>query len=139
MMAAGLGVRSHQPLTPRGVPSPPAEEAVRVLVEAGADVNAVNHGDFTALHGATFRGLNEVIGFLVEQGADIDARDYRGTHRVPHGRGRQAVVPVPGVPRDGGVPRAAPAPTRAWESRARSTSARTARALVETVGGPDGR
>ena len=78
MMAAGLGVRSHQPLTPRGVPSPPAEEAVQVLVEAGADVNAANHGDFTALHGATFRGLNEVIRYLVEQGADIDARDYRG-------------------------------------------------------------
>ena len=78
MMAAGLGVRSHQPLTPRGVPSPPAEAAVRVLVEAGVDVNAVNNGDFTALHGATFRGLNEVIRYLVEQGADIDARDYRG-------------------------------------------------------------
>ena len=78
MMAAGLGVRSHQPLTPRGVPSPSAEAAVRVLVEAGVDVNAVNNGDFTALHGATFRGLNEVIQYLVEQGADIDARDYRG-------------------------------------------------------------
>ena len=78
MMAAGLGVRSHQPLTPRGVPSPSAEAAVRVLVEAGVDVNATNNGDFTALHGATFRGLNEVIQYLVEQGADIDARDYRG-------------------------------------------------------------
>ena len=78
MMAAGLGVRSHQPLMPRGRPSPPAEEAVRALVEAGADVNAVNNGDFTALHGATFRGLNEVIQYLVDQGADIDARDYRG-------------------------------------------------------------
>ena len=78
MMAAGLGVRSHQPLMPRGRSSPPAEAAVRVLVEAGADVNAVNNGDFTALHGATFRGLNEVIQYLVEQDADIDARDYRG-------------------------------------------------------------
>ena len=78
MMAAGLGVRSHQPLMPRGRPSPPAEAAVRVLVEAGAGVNAANNGDFTALHGATFRGLNEVIRYLVEQGADIDARDYRG-------------------------------------------------------------
>ncbi len=78
MMAAGLGPRSYQPLTPRGLPSPPAEEAVRVLVEAGADVNAENHGEFTALHGATFRGLNEVIDYLVEQGADINARDYRG-------------------------------------------------------------
>lgn len=82
MMAAGLGVRSHQPLTPRGVPSPPAEAAVRVLVEAGADVNAANNGDFTALHGATFRGLNEVIQYLVENDADIDARDYRG--RTPY-------------------------------------------------------
>ena len=78
MMAAGLGPRSYQPLTPRGAPSPPAEEAVRILVEAGANVNTTNHGDFTALHGATFRGLNEVIEYLVEQGADIDARDYRG-------------------------------------------------------------
>lgn len=78
MMAAGLGVRSHQPLTPRGIPSPIAEEAVRVLVESGADLNATNHGDFTALHGSTFRGLNEVIQYLVEQGADINARDYRG-------------------------------------------------------------
>ena len=78
MMAAGLGVRSHQPLMPRGRPSPPAEAAVRALVEAGAEVNASNNGEFTALHGATFRGLNEVIQYLVEQGADIDARDYRG-------------------------------------------------------------
>ena len=78
MMAAGLGVRSHQPHMPRGRPSPPAEAAVRALVEAGADINATNNGDFTALHGATFRGLNEVIQYLVEQGADIDARDYRG-------------------------------------------------------------
>ena len=78
MMAAGLGYRSYQPHTPRGRRSPPVEEAVRVLVEAGADVNARNEADFTALHAATFRGLNEVIEYLVEQGADIDARDFRG-------------------------------------------------------------
>ena len=78
MMAAGLGYRSYQPHTPRGRPAPPVEEAVRVLVEGGADVNARNEADFTALHAATFRGLNEVIEYLVEQGADIDARDFRG-------------------------------------------------------------
>ena len=78
MMAAGLGYRSYQPHTPRGRPSPPVEAAVKVLVETGADVNAANEADFTALHAATFRGLNEVIAYLVEQGADIDARDFRG-------------------------------------------------------------
>ena len=55
-----------------------AEEAVKILVEAGSDVNAVNEGDFTALHGAAFRGLDEVIEYLVAHGADINARDYRG-------------------------------------------------------------
>lgn len=78
MMAAGLGYRSYQPNTPRGRPSPPVEEAVKVLVEAGADINAANEADFTALHAAAFRGLNEVVQYLVERGADINARDFRG-------------------------------------------------------------
>ena len=55
----------------------PAENGT-LLIEAGADVNAVNEADFTALHGAAFRGINEVIEYLVTQGADIDARDFRG-------------------------------------------------------------
>ena len=78
MAAAGLGRATYTPRQPRGVRSPTAEAAVRLLVEAGADVNATNEADFTALHGATFRGLNEVIEYLVAQGADIDARDFRG-------------------------------------------------------------
>ena len=78
MMAAGLGYRSYQPHTPRGRRSPLVEEAVKVLVEAGAEIDAVNEADFTALHAAAFRGLNEVVQYLVEQGADIDARDFRG-------------------------------------------------------------
>jgi len=78
MAAAGLGKATYTPREPRGVPSPSAEAAVRWLVEAGADINAVNEAEFTALHGATFRGLNEVIEYLVANGADIDARDFRG-------------------------------------------------------------
>ena len=78
MVAAGLGRSTYRPREPRGVRSPSAEEAVKMLLEAGAEINAVNEADFTALHGAAFRGLNEVIEFLVEQGADIDARDFRG-------------------------------------------------------------
>ena len=78
MAAAGLGRATYTPRELRGVRSQSAEGAVRLLVEAGADVDAVNEADFTALHGAAFRGLNEVIEHLVAHGADIDARDFRG-------------------------------------------------------------
>jgi ankyrin repeat protein len=78
MAAAGIGHRSYQPRTARGEPSPTAEAAVKLLVEAGADVNAANEADFTPLHAATFRGWNEVIQYLVDHGANINARDYRG-------------------------------------------------------------
>ena len=78
MVAAGLGRSTYTPREPRGARSAGAERAVEILIEAGADVNAVNEAGFTALHGAAFRGLNEVIEYLVAQGADIDARDFRG-------------------------------------------------------------
>ena len=82
MVAAGLGRATYTPREPRAARSLSAEEAVKVLLEAGADINAVNEADFTALHGAAFRGLNEVIEYLVDQGADINARDFRG--RTPY-------------------------------------------------------
>ena len=78
MAAAGLGQCTFRPNLRRGLRSHGAEAAVRVLLEAGADINAVNEADFNALHGAAYRGLNEVVEYLVANGADIDARDYRG-------------------------------------------------------------
>jgi ankyrin len=78
MVAAGLGRCTFNPNINRGGRSPGAEAAVTVLLDAGADINAVNEADFTALHGAAFRGLNEVIKILVDRGANINARDYRG-------------------------------------------------------------
>ncbi|MCY4638674.1 MAG: ankyrin repeat domain-containing protein [Acidobacteria bacterium] len=82
MVAAGLGRATYTPREPRGVRSESAEAAVRILREAGADIDAANEADFTALHGAAYRGLNEVIEYLVAEGADIDARDFRG--RTPY-------------------------------------------------------
>ena len=78
MAAAGLGRATYTPREPRGVRSQSAEAAVALLLEEGADINAANEADFTALHGAAFRGLNEVIEYLVANGADINARDFRG-------------------------------------------------------------
>ena len=82
MAASGLGRWTCRPNWTRGQRSPGAEEATRMLLEAGAEINATNEADFTALHGAAFRGLNEVVEYLVANGADIDARDYRG--RTPY-------------------------------------------------------
>jgi ankyrin repeat protein len=66
----------------RGAPSPSAEAAVRLLVEAGANINAVNEAKFSALHAAAFRGLNEVVEYLVQRGASINAQDFR--NRTPY-------------------------------------------------------
>jgi len=82
MVAAGLGRCTFDPNLKRGARSVGAEEAVTFLLNAGADINAMNEADFTALHGAAYRGLNEVIKILVDRGADINARDYRG--RTPY-------------------------------------------------------
>ena len=75
MAASGLGSQI-------GARAPSAVEAVKILLEAGADVRAVNEAEFTALHGAAFRGSNEIIEHLLAHGADIDAEDFRG--RTPY-------------------------------------------------------
>ena len=82
MTAAGLGHTFYDTEVQRGTRSRTAEEAVKGLLKAGVDVNGVNEADFTALHGAAFRGLNEVIQILVDHGAKINARDFRG--RTPY-------------------------------------------------------
>jgi ankyrin len=53
-------------------------EAVKLCVELGMDVNAVNSMGLTALHGAANRGSDEIIRYLVEQGARIDVKDAEG-------------------------------------------------------------
>jgi hypothetical protein len=57
---------------------PEVLEAVKMCVELGNDVNAANQLGETALHGAAFRGVNEVAQYLADQGAKLDARDSRG-------------------------------------------------------------
>jgi ankyrin repeat protein len=76
MLAAGAGtdvVRSRSPAE-RAV----AIETVKFLVEHGADVNAAGQFGWTALHSATYQGLNDVIEYLVSKGAKLDAKDGFG-------------------------------------------------------------
>ena len=53
-------------------------EAVKMCVELGNPIDAVNYRGETALHGAAFRGANNVVEYLVAQGADLDARTDLG-------------------------------------------------------------
>ena len=53
--------------------------SVRYLIEElGADVNARDHNGYTALHHAAARGDNELILYLVSQGADVSVVSRRG-------------------------------------------------------------
>ncbi|CAM9660020.1 unnamed protein product [Hapterophycus canaliculatus] len=49
-----------------------SERLIRVLLEHGADVAAVNAGGFTALHAGAMRGKAGLTSLLLEAGADID-------------------------------------------------------------------
>ncbi|MBM3773225.1 MAG: hypothetical protein FJW27_18445 [Acidimicrobiia bacterium] len=88
MAATGLGHGTYLPGQPRGARTPDAEATVKLLVEkAKVNVNVTNEAGFTALHGAAFKGLNEIIEYLVKVGADIDAQDYmkRTAYRMAEG------------------------------------------------------
>jgi uncharacterized protein len=52
--------------------------AVKMAVDLGADVNAVNEKGQTALHGAVYMGYPEVIKYLASKGADLNAKDMYG-------------------------------------------------------------
>lgn len=51
----------------------PRPELARLLVEAGADVNARGNGGFTPLHQVAQNGQPELAALLLERGADPDA------------------------------------------------------------------
>jgi ankyrin repeat protein len=74
MVAAGLGWGAN---ATRNVPNAWLA-TVKYCVELGADVNAVDAYNYTALHGAAYRGDNEVVKFLVEKGARLDVRSKKG-------------------------------------------------------------
>ena len=71
--------------------------AVRYLVEElGADVNRRDHNGYTALHHAAARGDDELILYLVEQGADVTVVSRRGQTTADMANGPvQRVSPFP--------------------------------------------
>jgi len=67
MMAAGLG--TTEPLEEAGE-EPEAVEAVKMLLDLGADVNAVDNNGDTAMNGAAYNNYPLVVKLLAERGAD---------------------------------------------------------------------
>ena len=69
MAAAGLGTRS-----PGEDAGTEAEvlEAVKVALELGADINAVDSNGETAMHSAAYKNLPQVVKLLAGQGAKIE-------------------------------------------------------------------
>jgi len=65
-----------------------ALEATRVLIEAGANVNAARTNGETALHGAALRGWNDVVKLLAAHGAQLDAQAKTGLTPIDFAMGR---------------------------------------------------
>lgn len=53
-------------------------ELVKLAVELGGDVSAVNDHGQTAMHGAAYMGGNEIVRFLAERGAALNLMDNEG-------------------------------------------------------------
>jgi uncharacterized protein len=81
LFAAGLGWRNGSPAAPsydQGTDEE-AVEAIGFLLGLGFDVHAANDAGDTALHAAiSGRGSEAIIKFLIEKGADPEAKNKRG-------------------------------------------------------------
>lgn len=52
--------------------------AIKKCLQLGFDINARNQKNQTALHGAVYLGGNQLISYMIENGADINAINDRG-------------------------------------------------------------
>ena len=71
MAAAGVGIWN---VGESAGTNEEALEAVKLALELGGDVTAVNDYGYTALHGAAHRGANAIVQLLVDKGARLDAK-----------------------------------------------------------------
>ena len=58
-------------------------EAVKLAIELGGNINEANDRGYTPLHCAVIRESNELIQFLVDKGADLQARTKEEDPRYP--------------------------------------------------------
>jgi uncharacterized protein len=90
MAAAGLG--SVDADTRGYFTTPDVQErslaSLKLLLAAGGEINARDNRGQTPLHGAAFWGWNDVVQFLAEHGADLNALDLRDKAPIDSAMGR---------------------------------------------------
>jgi ankyrin repeat protein len=93
MAAAGLGAPrgGNEEVTEAGDRNDPVE-VIKLLVEKGADVNAVNDLGMTPMHYAVQRGADKIIEYLAGQGARFDVKNKQGRTPADLARGRTAIL-----------------------------------------------
>jgi len=77
MVAAGVGTRS--PGEDAGTEAE-ALEAVKLALELGNDVNAVDKNGETAIHGTAYKWMPTVAQFLIDKGAKPEVWNQKNSH-----------------------------------------------------------
>jgi ankyrin repeat protein len=77
MVAAGVGTRS--PGEDAGT-NEEVLEAVKVAIELGNDVNAVDRHGETAVHGAAYKHVPEAAQYLIDHGAKVELYNKKNDH-----------------------------------------------------------
>jgi hypothetical protein len=85
MLAVGMGIgrnanRRGITITNFGKPEPESRilETVRAALAVDPDANVANKAGDTALHAAAQNGFDTVIQYLVDHGAQVNAKNVRG-------------------------------------------------------------
>lgn len=91
MVAAGVNWNDHIKGT-----EAEALEAVKLCVSLGLDVNTATDKGETALHGAAKRGADSITKYLVEKGANVNARNKRGFTALDLAMGKGGYNGAPG-------------------------------------------
>src|SRR5262249_26429226 len=80
MAAAGLGCLAP---TEEAGTEEEAVEAVKLAIELGNDVNAVDDNGETAMHGAAYKNFPRVVQLLAETGARVEVCDRQDKYGWP--------------------------------------------------------
>jgi len=98
LMAAAFMGQGSNPSRGRWKTEADGVACLKLLMDAGADVNARNAQGQTALHVAAQRGYNNIVKLLAERGADLMAKDADGHSALDYATGLpnpRGPAPVP--------------------------------------------